>query len=559
MKNYYMFALFAIVPFLTIDAHAQSMDSSAIDLPMATDGIVYSYDMILQAIEFSKVGVVPLGPLQHANDGSPFHDIEVIPKCTHSLYQLTPMITMSNGNIVIDYEVPIRDMEINKLTSPILVFTHSNPQSASILTLNPELTDKGTVARPIYRLVVDSAVVDDLKAMDPEHRDVVDTFVYFYSPSNTVSNEFMFSNSSDGEYLFYYENAIQNGAPVFINLPSDHNADSFVPGTHPGLVGDVYLPTSDITFDNPIMCRYAMIDPSVQIYNMGSPSDDSDRIKKDAMMSDAMKLDDMSCVQCTPEEARMIAEANLLRDLPISVQTDKTTYDHSSEIMISGQVSSVTFGAPVIVSVFNPLNSIVTIDQVDVAPDKSFQTALNTAGQLWKYDGLYIVKVSYANSESNLRILLTGGVPLPGRDQPIVEPTIPEPRACADNEFEASGECIPYTITGGEITSAMIDTREISVIINIDTRDGGILTISPSEEVQTGIFMVLVDGEQVEDAVIDGNTVTVMFPPGAEKIEVFSAWVIPEFGAIAMLILAVAIVSMIVISTRSRLGIISRY
>ena len=558
MKSYYMLALFAIVPFLIIDANAQSMDST-IDLPMVSDGVVFSYDVILDAIEHSKNGPVPLGPLQHANDGSPFHDVEVLPKCTHSLYQLAPMITMNDGDIVIDYEVPIRDVDINKLGNPILVFTHSNPQSASILTLDPELTDKGTVARPIYRLVVDSAIVDDLKAMDPEQKDRVDAFVYFYYPSNTVSNEFMFSNSSDGAYLFYYENAIRDDAPVFINLPSDHNADSFVPGTHQGLVGDVYLPTSDITFDNPIICRYAMIDPSVKLYNVGTSSDDSTSMKMDTMKSNDMISDDMSCIQCTPEEARMIAEANLLRDLPLSVQTDKVTYDHNSEIMISGQVSSVTFGAPVIVTVFNPLNSIVTIDQVDVAPDKTFETVLNTAGQLWKYDGLYIVKISYANSESNLRIVLTGGIPLPDRDQPVVEPPTPEPRVCADNEFTASGECIPYTITGGEITSAMIDTREISLVINIDTQEGGMLTISPSEKVQTGIFMVLIDGEEYQDATIDGNTVTIMFPPGAENIEVYSTWIIPEFGAIAMLILAVAIVSMIVISTRSRLGVIPRY
>jgi len=40
-----------------------------------------------------------------------------------------------------------------------------------------------------------------------------------------------------------------------------------------------------------------------------------------------------------------------------------------------------------------------------------------------------------------------------------------------------------------------------------------------------------------------GNKVTVMFPAGAETIEIVGTHVVPEFGTIAAMILAVAIVS----------------
>jgi predicted secreted protein with PEFG-CTERM motif len=45
----------------------------------------------------------------------------------------------------------------------------------------------------------------------------------------------------------------------------------------------------------------------------------------------------------------------------------------------------------------------------------------------------------------------------------------------------------------------------------------------------------------------------------AEEIEIIGTFVVPEFGTIAAMILAVAIISIIAISAKSRLSIIPRY
>ncbi len=71
--------------------------------------------------------------------------------------------------------------------------------------------------------------------------------------------------------------------------------------------------------------------------------------------------------------------------------------------------------------------------------------------------------------------------------------------------------------------------------------------------------MVLVDGEEWDDVEIVNNKVTVMFLAGAEQIEIIGTFVVPEFGTIAAMILAVAIISIIVVSARSRLSIMPRY
>ena len=129
---------------------------------------------------------------------------------------------------------------------------------------------------------------------------------------------------------------------------------------------------------------------------------------------------------------------------------------------------------------------------------------------------------------------------------------------CNSTEVSADGNCIPYHISGGMVTGATINTPDNSVIISFDTNGDGILIVTPSESTLHGIFMVLVDGEEWDDVEITGNKVTVMFPAGAEEIEVIGTFVVPEFGTIAAMILVISIISIIAISAKSRLGIIPR-
>ena len=130
---------------------------------------------------------------------------------------------------------------------------------------------------------------------------------------------------------------------------------------------------------------------------------------------------------------------------------------------------------------------------------------------------------------------------------------------CGSNEVAIHDACTSYDISGGHVISATVNTNDNSVIINIDADDDGTLTISPSTSTQKGIFMVLVDGEESDDAEINGNTVIVPFGAETEQIEIIGTFVIPEFGTIAAMILAVAIISIVAISAKSRLSIVPRY
>jgi len=249
-------------------------------------------------------------------------------------------------------------------------------------------------------------------------------------------------------------------------------------------------------------------------------------------------------------------------NLPLTVQTDSATYGHNDTITVTGQVANVIPGnVPITVTVMSPMASLVTIDQFNVANDGSYETTMSTAGNLWKYDGTYTIQVNYGSLDNNVKVELDGGVAVAEKkhmdhgDHEMHHDDV----ECGSSEVNIGGNCTSYDISGGQVTSATVNTDDNSVIININAMDDGVLTISPSESTQKGIFMVLVDGEESDDAEINGNTVIVPFGAETEQIEIIGTFVIPEFGTIAAMILAVAIISIVAISAKSRLSMLSKY
>ncbi len=260
---------------------------------------------------------------------------------------------------------------------------------------------------------------------------------------------------------------------------------------------------------------------------------------------------ELPCPNCGTDDPRVIAKQMLLEDIPISLWTDKSTYDHSDTIIVEGRVANVVSGVPVTLTVVSSLNSIITIDQITVDDNGNFRTTLSTAGNLWKYDGTYFIKANYGSAEKNNKVLveLVGGIT-----------TTPQPSVkCGESELSVMGNCVPYSISGGIVTGVTVNTNDNSLIVMISANEDGTITLNPSKNVLDGAFMVLVDGEEWDDSEINGNEITVMFLAGAEEIEIVGIHVIPEFGAIAALILAVAIISIIAVSAKSRLSIMPRY
>ena len=128
--------------------------------------------------------------------------------------------------------------------------------------------------------------------------------------------------------------------------------------------------------------------------------------------------------------------------------------------------------------------------------------------------------------------------------------------------FDLASE-VDYSISGGNVDSVAANVNGNSLVVSIhDAEDGGELTITLPSDVITpfndGTFFVLVNDEESDDASQDGNTITVPFDADATTVEIIGTHVVPEFGTIAAIILAVAITSIIVISTRSKLNLVPK-
>ena len=127
---------------------------------------------------------------------------------------------------------------------------------------------------------------------------------------------------------------------------------------------------------------------------------------------------------------------------------------------------------------------------------------------------------------------------------------------------------LDHDISGGSVTEMEIEMDSNSLVIAVDATDNGSITVTlPRDVIDATIndddddFFVIVDGEEVdfqETKTSADRTLTIEFPAGAEEIEIFGTFVVPEFGTIAAMILAVAIISIIAVSARSRLSIMPR-
>jgi predicted secreted protein with PEFG-CTERM motif len=248
------------------------------------------------------------------------------------------------------------------------------------------------------------------------------------------------------------------------------------------------------------------------------------------------------------------------QDIPIDISTDSDTYDHDSTISITGQVSTVRAGAAIAIVVSGPMG-IVSVDQITPSADGSFSSSVGTGSNLMKYDGEYKIKATYGDKSINDTVLVTleGGIAagsMSGGDDHHEEGH----HEAAEEAYDLTDD-VSTSISGGHVESVTAGNNSVVIAIH-DAEDGGELTLTVASDVLTpfddGSYFVLVDGEESDDASQDGNTVTIPLEYGVESIEVIGTHVVPEFGTIAAIVLAVAIIAIIAVTSKSRLSLMPK-
>lgn len=243
----------------------------------------------------------------------------------------------------------------------------------------------------------------------------------------------------------------------------------------------------------------------------------------------------------------------------LTVTTDKASYNNGDMIAISGTSQTYLADNVVTLEIKNPIGNIVKIDQINMGTDKTFSDNATATGALWQQAGTYTVFVQYGSSlTATTTFQFSGSAPAPSAPS-----TIP---------VDGTSYSITYTITNGKVLDIKADTQAKSLIVSIQTTGDGMLTItmpralidSKKSDGTDDVFVVLNDGQENTQAnetttTNTERTLAIPFKNGTQQIEIIGTFVIPEFGPIAALVLTIAIVSIIAISSKTGLRLLPRY
>ena len=250
----------------------------------------------------------------------------------------------------------------------------------------------------------------------------------------------------------------------------------------------------------------------------------------------------------------------------ITMETDKDVYDHSSVITVTGQAEPVDpQGSDVSIQIFAPNGNLAYVAQVSVNSDGNFSTTINTASL--QSDGTYVIKVQYGVlADTTASVELTNAIEASEPEAAVTGTAVTGTAVTGpsgESFYKLGAGQIEYDVTCNATPAFFANADDDSIVIYLDPTNDGIITITLHEELikpfEDGTFAVIVDNQEMQDFTQVGNTLTIPCIAGTEKIEIHGSWAIPEFGVIAAMILAVAIVSIIVVTAKTRLSIVPRY
>ncbi len=243
---------------------------------------------------------------------------------------------------------------------------------------------------------------------------------------------------------------------------------------------------------------------------------------------------------------------------PITVTTDKSSYNAGDKITISGTSSAYLSDTPVTVMVRNPVGNIIKVDQVILGTDQTYTTSLMANGALWQAAGTYTVYVQLGSTDRSATTTFNfTGVQV--QTGPL---TIP---------VDGTNFSISYTIVNGTVLDIKTDQARTSLIVSIKTTGDGSLTItlpralidSKNSDGTDKTYVVSNDGQIAQftetTTTNTDRTLTIPFKDGTQQIAIVGTFVIPEFGPVAALVLVIAIVSIIAISSRTGLRLFPKY
>ncbi|RNJ74795.1 MAG: PEFG-CTERM sorting domain-containing protein [Nitrosopumilus sp. D6] len=225
----------------------------------------------------------------------------------------------------------------------------------------------------------------------------------------------------------------------------------------------------------------------------------------------------------------------------LTVETNSDTYFEGDTIVVSGSVG-VRFSdeTPIIIYLSNEDGTRIGVHQGPPSLDNKFAASFIAEGSKWKKSGTYNVNVFYGGAYTAKATFEFSTDQASRNTESIFE-------VDAGNKGTFD---VKYTIRGGTLMDMRIVPKNLGMTVEIEASDDGSMTIdlprefigAETQDSKDIPFIVLIDGIEVDttEAPVHSEfrTITVDFLEGDAVIDIIGTYVIPEFGAVMLVVMA---------------------
>ena len=233
-------------------------------------------------------------------------------------------------------------------------------------------------------------------------------------------------------------------------------------------------------------------------------------------------------------------------------------------VMVVGKITGVANYKPVKLTVTDPQGVIVYAPLLTIGDNGQFTKLLQPTIPSFKV-GTYTIVASHEDTKITAKTQFTVSpqdLPKNTIDQPQEPPTVEQKQPVAKSGITMSADAINGSDVIKIIGNTSIRSTDITLIVSSPT--GNLVTIAQVTPGTFGNFETNIKtGGPLwkEDGIytITANQGAASEYKESIKVEIKDGVVIPEFGVVTALVLVISIVSIIIVTAKSKLNILPRY
>ncbi len=249
-----------------------------------------------------------------------------------------------------------------------------------------------------------------------------------------------------------------------------------------------------------------------------------------------------------------------------ALQTNQHLYKPGDTVMIEGSLwadllTSLSGDETVTVKVLDRTRNVIYETDAEITTDGNYSTDFTFPSDASK--GAYTISTSVQTDADLSNLVGVKGKANLGASTKIVV----VPPQVFKVDVENHGEFDVKIATNSTVNSVDFNGEQKKVSVTVEGQSGtkGVSHISIPKNMVSGEMQVMIDGQIVanDQVVVTKHTATeteveVNYQHSVHTIDVIGTQAVPEFGTIAGLILAVAIISIIAVSAKSKLSVMPR-